>query len=787
MSSTNLYSHPGKRLQTHLKNVGNFSKKIFNDLEIKNKDLFAQIAFLIGISHDFAKSTSFFQNYLKDSSKTENKNHGFLSAIFTFYVVNSYIKENNIDFPYDLDVMSYLIVLTHHGNLKSRSKLFDDFSKKVETKMVKKQLEDIKNSSVTLEDFYNELNIDFEHFILNFDEIKNELSEKLIFFEMEDDINNYFIIILLYSALIDADKMDASQTIAIERQSINGEIVDNYKENVFKSVEGINIIREEAYKEVISNIETIGLDNKILSINLPTGIGKTLIGVSTVLKLKERIEKELSFNPRFIYSLPFLSIIDQNEEVMKNILEFNNLKGSDILLKHNHLAEFNYENEEEYDINKSKLLIEGWNSEIILTTFVQFFNSIISNKNKSLRKYHNITNSIILLDEIQAIPYKYWDIINSFLKKLAYECNCWIILMTATQPFIFNNDEIVSLVDNPDYYYKKFDRVTYNFMLDEMYLDDFTEVFIEELENSNNDIMVVLNTISSSKEIYSSVKEYYEFLDKDIRINPETGICEIGDNIQLIYLSTNIIPDQRLKRIEAIKNSEKQNIIITTQLIEAGVDIDVDVVYRDLAPLDSIIQSAGRCNRNDKDNKGEVNIINLKNENDKSFSSFVYESTLLEATLEILKTFDKASEKDFNFKTSNDYFQEIAERGNTDKEELFECIEKLNFEDISSKFKLIDDDIKKVDVFIKINQKAIEIFDEFERIKSEFSGFERKNEFLKFKSEFYKYVISVDENKIGSTNIFEDEIFVVNHDELDRKYDIETGFISQTEEDVFII
>ena len=87
--------------------------------------------------------------------------------------------------------------------------------------------------------------------------------------------------------------------------------------------------------------------------------------------------------------------------------------------------------------SNSKILIEGWNSEFVITTFIQLFYSLIGNKNSFLRKFHNITNSIILLDEIQSIPYKYWGIINSILKKLAYEYNCWIILMTATQPFIF--------------------------------------------------------------------------------------------------------------------------------------------------------------------------------------------------------------------------------------------------------------------------------------------------------------------------------------------------------------
>ena len=483
---TDLMSHPNKKLENHLKNVADFSYDVFNFLEIENKELFSNISFLIGLTHDFAKSTSFFQTYLSDHTKKENTQHSFLSAIFTYYVVKNYLDKNNINFESNLSIISYIVVLAHHGNLKDITKLDDYNEKKINSKMVLKQIEDLKSSDDNLSKFYDDFEIDFFRFFDEFDEISEEITDGLLIFSFEGNIDNYFYILLFYSSLLDADKMDASESKRINRENIPGDIVDIFKKNNLRdSKDNINKTREEAYQEVNGNILNMDLNERILSIELPTGIGKTFTGVSAALKLKERINNELNFNPRIIYSLPFLTIVDQNSDTISSILNESSLNGSNFLLNHNHLSDMNYKSNdlENYDISNSKILIEGWNSEIIVTTFIQFFYSIISNKNKSLRKFHNITNSIILLDEIQSLPYKYWKIINLFFKKLAYEYNCWIILMTATQPYIFKENEIKSLVDNVDYYFNKFDRVNYNFNLDSQNFEDFKKEFVDKMDN----------------------------------------------------------------------------------------------------------------------------------------------------------------------------------------------------------------------------------------------------------------------------------------------------------------
>lgn len=788
---TDLMSHPNKKLENHLKNVADFSYDVFNFLEIENKELFSNISFLIGLTHDFAKSTSFFQTYLSDHTKKENTQHSFLSAIFTYYVVKNYLDKNNINFESNLSIISYIVVLAHHGNLKDITKLDDYNEKKINSKMVLKQIEDLKSSDDNLSKFYDDFEIDFFRFFDEFDEISEEITDELLIFSFEGNIDNYFYILLFYSSLLDADKMDASESKRINRDNIPGDIVDIFKKNNLRdSKDNINKTREEAYQEVNGNILNMDLNERILSIELPTGIGKTFTGVSAALKLKERINNELNFNPRIIYSLPFLTIVDQNSDTISSILNESNLNGSNFLLNHNHLSDMNYKSNdlEEYNISNSKILIEGWNSEIIVTTFIQFFYSIISNKNKSLRKFHNITNSIILLDEIQSLPYKYWKIINLFFKKLAYEYNCWIILMTATQPYIFKENEIKSLVDNVDYYFNKFDRVNYNFNLDSQNFEDFKKEFVDKISNdSKNDYLVVLNTINSSKELYGFIKDYYSVMDYDIYLDDCNGICYIGDDIQLIYLSNNIIPKHRLEKINAIKESNRQSIVISTQLIEAGVDIDVDIIYRDLAPLDSLVQTAGRCNRSGNKEKGIVNVISLKNENGKSYSSFIYDSLLLNKTKEVLTSLNQISEKEFNLAAAKNYFKLIYNSGTQD-DYLIKIIENLRFAEIPSNFKLIEEDIQKVDVFVVINSEAKLLFEKYNDIINNYKGFDRKNEFLKIKNKFYKYVISVDETKIGSANnLCNDEIFYIGENDVFRKYDLDTGFKPEDDENPFII
>lgn len=576
--------------------------------------------------------------------------------------------------------------------------------------------------------------------------------------------------------MLDADKTDAAELGRIERNNIDESIVDKYKKIKFSDMEKdnkINHMRNEIYDEVISKIKNISLEkDKILSLNVPTGTGKTLTSLSFALKLKKRVETEKGYNPRIIYSLPFLSIIDQNFAVFEDVFKTVNRKepSSDILLKHHHLSDIIYSTREDEfestdrDIGKDVLLIEGWNSEVIVTTFMQFFYSLISNRNRAIRKFHNITNSIIVLDEIQAIPHKYWLLLNKTIKFFAKHFNVYFIFVTATQPLVFDEmaNEIKPLVEDKEKYFRILDRVSLKINLDCTNIDDFKEVLKEDIiNNSDKDFLIVLNTINFSIKVYNYVKNL------DLK------------NDALYYLSTNIIPKERLKRIKDIKKKDtKRKIIISTQLIEAGVDIDADVVYRDFAPLDSINQVAGRCNRNFGDRKGTVKIFILKEEGYGKiyYPCSIYESFIINKSKDIFKGREsEINESDF-LQLNENYFKEVNSGKSDDtSNEILRNVEELKFNELSQ-FKLIEEDYYKIDIFVDVDNKAKEIWGKYGQSLKEKNPFERKNEFLKIKKQFYDYVISVPEKY--ASGLVDDNygIGYVAYNELESYYNLETGF-----------
>lgn len=810
--SFNLRSHPDKLLFDHLNNVGELSKDIVKSKHINHKDSLSKVAYLIGVSHDFGKATTFFQKRLDDrKERTEKARHSLLSSLLGYYIIKKHLcKINEIPDFQHLPIIAWIVIKKHHGNIQNiiwnalRTEIYtlDELNKD----LVQKQIEDIVENSLNevrtiYEKLLNDFNIqDFIEKIKNWKDLVREIKRDAGKLCGEETIKHFPNVLFFYSVLLDADKIDASETeIPLRTEDVNKIIVDNYKKRKFGvSRKLISKVREQAYEEVNSYLETIKpRKERILAINLPTGMGKTLTGLSFSLGLREKIVKEFGFTPRIIYCLPFLSIIDQNSEVIEEVFKIGGNRSyvpSNLFLKHHHLADIIYTTEKDgeldpiKDLNKSLILMEGWNSEIVITTFVQFFHSLITNRNRAARKFHNIVNSIIILDEVQSIPHKYWLLIKEFLSHLAEEFSCWIILMTATQPLIFEEGkEIKQLTKNREKYFKVFDRVNFIFDLDDNGKFKVTEfdlfknkILAEASKNTNTNLMVVLNTISSCKELYEFLKQKLTKHYKSYPKIDEDGICIFPD-LDLINLSTNILPSFRLKRINRIKK-KRRKIIITTQLVEAGVDISVDVIYRDMAPLDCIIQTAGRCNRNNEKTKGKVYVVLLKDENGRNFHSYIYARLLTEATEKIISEFRKkiVSEKDFVIKATEKYYKLTKNRmSNNISRNILDNIRNLNFADVSE-FKLIEK-IPTISVFIEIDREAEKVREEVEKIFSFEKGFKKKEKLLKIRKEINENTISVrysgKTENVESLPILESEFFrYVQREDLDNWYKLDTGF-----------
>jgi len=765
--SSNLYSHPNKLLEDHLIGVSKLTTFFLSEKPQKIRDELTDVSLIIALTHDLGKASNYFQRYLfaeeKEVAKLKGEaRHSLFSSICSYYIVKG-IKPNNL-YPF----FAFLTVLRHHGDLRDvldEASYFDD----KEAGLLHKQIESINNENFAIladKLHKNGLPLLLNKEIINqwingFDKEMRVVKKEIR--KLESEVSNYIILNLLYSILLDADKSDVvikDRGTFERKQFIVRSWVDNYKSKTSFPQSPINHLREKAYQETLAG--NISLNERIYSLNLPTGLGKTLSAFSFALKLKE----ELKTNSRIIYTLPFLSIIDQNSDVFESVIKANDIKpDSNIFLRHHHLSEIFYKKgDTEFEPDEAKILIEGWNSEIIVTTFVQLFHTLISNKNRGIRKFHRLSNSIIILDEIQSIPIKYWLLLKTILREISEVLNIYIIFATATEPLIFDREETKCLV-NRDSYFSSLNRVLLIPRLAQaITLNDLCDYF--NLTDGRS-YLFIFNTITAAKDFYSLIKD---------------------KRIARTYLSTHITPKERLERIKDIKEG-KYKVVVATQMVEAGVDIDFDVVVRDFAPLDSINQASGRCNRNGN-NKGSVYIVMLEDDNGRKYASYIYDSVLLNITQKILSNKEVIKENEF-LQIIENYYKETKEKKTEDtSRNLLEAIKRLKYDSDDDKtsisdFKLIEEDYPKIDIFIELDEKAKELWKQYTGLTDIEERFLRKQKFDSIKVDFYQYVISIPTNVKNMPSIF-GEIGYVRHDILLDYYDNETGFIIKETKSIVI-
>jgi len=819
-----------KLLKVHLLNTAENIKK---EIEINtynlpfDRSIFIAIAEIIALSHDFGKYTTYFQDKMLKEIANDYSKHGFISAVFGFWLVRKYLTiQNKLDESHlkHLPLVAFQIIKHHHGDLNDVSK---DVVLIGYEEMLRAQITNIKTNWQEIEKDYQEnfkaVNLDvlpisefLNYFADSGDEDYRTQAEYDLrsaeyyfsFAETDEKLQYYYFLInqYIYSLLISNDKIDAANAGQIERKSLTAKLVGDYRNTEFKltiefkeSVENklkaflktketdkkirldinLNELREAVYQEVNMSLDNIDFKrNRIFTITSPTGSGKTLTALSAALKIRDKVNT--GNKPRIIYSLPFTSIIEQNYEVIYEVLEqikdFKDNQES-YLLKHHYFSNPVYQVEsEQKPIEEALLYIENWDSEIVVTTFIQLFYTLVGYKNKALKKFHKFANSIIVLDEVQNIPLKYWPLVNNILKLITEYFDSYVILLTATKPLIFNSIEAKELLPNSEDYFKckTLNRTKLVKCLEISSIDKLFEHFEKQTKNLNS-ALVIANTIKSSMEIFKALGENIKF----------------GD-YKKIYLSTNITPFERKERIQAIKvticaiqklkeeNKEipdsNKIIVVSTQLIEAGVDIDMDLIYRDLAPLDSIIQSAGRANRNGKSTvQSSVFITQLQNENKKDYSSMIYDKISIEATAGTKKnplladcTEDKYLDK------INKYFDEsVVRKSQNDSKLILKSLREFYFYDQNpqrnkrlpiSEFKLIEDLPNYVSLFIELDVGAISVWKKFTDLRVIDDILIRKNEFKKLKGDFYQYVISIPDKCVNGIceKIFDDLYYLSN-------------------------
>ncbi|MHA1694234.1 MAG: CRISPR-associated helicase Cas3', partial [Candidatus Helarchaeota archaeon] len=604
---------------------------------------------------------------------------------------------------------------------------------------------------------------------ISWKEIEEYIEDLFVYADEFGNKEEYFFLLkYLFSILLYSDKNEAIFSGVIKFNKLPEKctsLIKNYKDkylyNKRKSssmISMINILRESIHKKAIKKLNNIS-NERVYFLNIPTGLGKTLTGLQCALELINK-HKHLD---KIIYAVPYTSIIDQIGEVINKIFKINSLDINKYFIKHHYLVEPKIRIDENvWEGEKGQFLIENWDHSIVLTTFWQIFYTIFSGENKLNRKYYQLCNSVLILDEIQILPFEYWLVVKKVLKIMTEVFNCKIIYMTATLPLIFSKDETEgkNLIEDDDFPdLKSINRYNLNVLnsLDPININEII-FLIEKKIFSDKKVLVVLNTIQESLLLYNLFKKKL--------------------NIPILYLSTNIVPIDRVNRINKIKNNSGPMLVISTQLIEAGVDIDFDYVFRDLAPFDSIVQSAGRCNRNMKD-IGEVYLFTLyDDENQSKYASYIYSDISLAPTVSILKNKKKLSEQEV-YALLKEYYFEIQKRmANNRSFQLMENITNINFNKIVKNFVLIENYPDKL-VFIEKDDMASEILKNYKHIYENFELFDRRDKFLKIKKKIFEYVLSVRINQktIPYLKSFEEvsNFLIMPRDMVDQFYRFDIG------------
>lgn len=385
------------------------------------------------------------------------------------------------------------------------------------------------------------------------------------------DFSMSVFIRMLYSCLVDADFLDTETFMSCGQKVRNsGESMEVLFEKLEKHVsewlknqnrDTVNGRRTEILKHCL---EEGGAERGLFRLTVPTGGGKTI--ASLAFALRHAVENQMD---RVIYVIPYTSIIEQNAKVFREILGDEN-----VLENHCNVA-YEVDSQRAEELQSMQLAAENWDKPVIVTTNVQFFESLFANKPSKCRKLHNIANSVIIFDEAQMLPNDYLKPCIAMIEELLNNYRTSVVLCTATQPalrsFFQGSVSATELCPRMDEQFQFFKRTLFE------NIGTVTEECLIDQLRQEHQALCIVNTKKRAQNIYKELRE---------------------DGIY--HLSTSMYPKHRKRVLESIRERLRENkkcILISTSLVEAGVDLDFQSVYRELAGVDSMIQAAGRCNR----------------------------------------------------------------------------------------------------------------------------------------------------------------------------------------------
>ncbi|VAW71671.1 CRISPR-associated helicase Cas3, partial [hydrothermal vent metagenome] len=597
-------------VEDHLSEVGEIASRLAAKIGVSSAGN------LIGLLHDFGKFSMEFQAYIGSATGLINPDEdafvdfkGLKGKIDHSSAGAQWIWENCQNKGVQGQLVGQILALciaSHHSGLIDCLKPDGDngFSKRIN----KPDETTHKNESInnTPKKYLDEISSLADEKLIQL--VLTEL-QKVIRFKDKNlpvtiqSFNLGFWTRMLFSCLIDADRINSADFEYPDNSQhrnnvpIDWSIPVNRIELAIKEFSGEKDI-DELRRNISATCKQRAKDKQgIYSLTVPTGGGKTYASLRFALHHAQQHKLD-----RIIYIIPFTSIIEQNAQALREVIECSNDEFPWVLEQHSNL-------DPETQTWHSKLVSENWDAPIVMTTMVQFLEVLFSGGTRSVRKMHQLANSVLIFDEIQTLPINCTHLFCNALNFITNYCNTTAVLCTATQPLLdkLKTPEKGQLSIPPENELVKdvpklFDdlmrvKVIASLKPEGWSKEQIAELALDEFKKLGS-CLIIVNTKIWAQQLYQSLQS------------------EI-DSTEIFQLSTNLCPAHRKAILKEVRNRLEQGLpvlCISTQLIEAGVDVDFSSVIRFLAGLDSIAQAAGRCNRNGLREMATVHIINPSDE-----------------------------------------------------------------------------------------------------------------------------------------------------------------------------
>lgn len=696
------------------KNLKPFFERIKNILNLKNQEeeLYYKMIEDVVNFHDFGKVNSQFQidkMLNEEIFKMEDKynisgvlgsDHSLLSAsMFIAYYFGKItdlieiVETKKIVILFEILFALSYVISKHHGNLDS----FEEYIEKLSRNNDENILKELKNISVSNGGILLQAFLEKETITIFFNFIETYISER----KKKENISSHeamsiFVFTkMMFSLLVASDYYSTNEFMqeikyenfgnmgnidTIKKEYENSEIIKSIRDkekNGIPNDEDINNFRTKIFLEAEKNLEK-NKENNIFFLEAPTGSGKSNTALNLSLKLLDKDRRKI------FYVYPFNTLVEQNMNTLKNIFGNNKEAIKNITVVNSITALTNKDSRdipiEEYsDILMDRQFL---NYPFIVTTHVGIFNTLIGNTKEDCMPFYQLTNSVIVFDEIQAYKNTIWTEIIKILNSYAKLLNIKIIIMSATLPnlsYLLDEEEknnISKLIENRDEYFNNTifkNRVEVNYDLLSEQKIEYEELLQHIIKNSLNSQKILIEFISKN-----NAKKFYELCEnnEDLNVDHEILILTGEDN-----------KARRNSIIKKINSKDKKIILISTQLIEAGVDIDVDVGYKNISGLDNEEQFLGRINRSCK-KSGKAYFFYLTD------AKKVYKnSVIIENKLNLFSDEMKDVLENKNFDVFYSKVLEILKRKAKEK------INNDNFETIifNKKFKLLKERMKLIE------------------------------------------------------------------------------------------